>query len=158
MGAVTRPDRRPVSAAEIAALTRRLRALIEAGRDVDVEEREAFVADKEALLDRITRQHGENRNEPITAEYNDPADLQDEYPAGDPETVQAEAPASPIGGPWFTVDDEAPGGTRPLTKAELAEITARVQAIHDQTLAPDEEYDAPARYADDTSADEGWSR
>lgn len=45
------PDRPTVR--EIAALTVRLRRLTEAGADADDAEREAFLADKHALLDRI---------------------------------------------------------------------------------------------------------
>jgi hypothetical protein len=44
---------RPPSVAEIAALTRRLRALSAAGRTADPDERAAFLADKAALLARI---------------------------------------------------------------------------------------------------------
>lgn len=40
--------------AEIAAITRRLRELSARGRDVDAGERAGFLADKQALLDRIT--------------------------------------------------------------------------------------------------------
>lgn len=42
------------SIAEVAALTRRLRELSTAGRDVDPAERAAFLADKDALIARIT--------------------------------------------------------------------------------------------------------
>lgn len=48
------PDRpAPPSVAEIAALTARLRQLSTAGARADADERAAFLADKEALLDRI---------------------------------------------------------------------------------------------------------
>lgn len=49
-----RPDRRgSPSVAEIAALTARLRRLSDAGTRADDGDREAFLADKNALLDRI---------------------------------------------------------------------------------------------------------
>lgn len=48
------PDGGRPSVAEVAALTRRLRELSTPGRAVDPEERAAFLADKDALLARIT--------------------------------------------------------------------------------------------------------
>ena len=44
----------PPSIAEIAELTARLRRLSAAGRDADPGERAAFLADKDALIERIT--------------------------------------------------------------------------------------------------------
>jgi hypothetical protein len=49
-----RPDGARPSVAEIAALTRRLRELSTPGRAVDAGERAAFLADKDALIARIT--------------------------------------------------------------------------------------------------------
>jgi hypothetical protein len=56
---------RPPSIAEIAALTARLRALTKAGADVDPDERARFLADKDALLDRIAA------HEPPAADVDD---------------------------------------------------------------------------------------
>lgn len=66
------PDRRRVSAAEIADLTRRLRVLSEAGRDADARERAEFLADKRALLDRIT-DHDQHPNREETMSTDDQA-------------------------------------------------------------------------------------
>lgn len=52
-----RPDGARPSVAEIAALTRRLRELSAPGRAVDPGERAAFLADKDALIARITDTH-----------------------------------------------------------------------------------------------------
>ena len=52
-----RPDGAKPSVAEIAALTRRLRELSIPGRAVDPRERAAFLADKDALIARITDTH-----------------------------------------------------------------------------------------------------
>lgn len=54
---MTRPGSDRVSVAEVAALTARLRALSAAGADVDEGERDQFLADKRALLARITSGH-----------------------------------------------------------------------------------------------------
>ncbi|MDN5916084.1 MAG: hypothetical protein L0I76_13440 [Pseudonocardia sp.] len=160
-------DRRPVSAGEVAALTRRLRALSEAGRDADSAERAEFLADKRDLLDRITDQNDRDDHgsevETMTTEHPDPRRDEDERVRGDREAVWAEAPAAQIGGLWFTLDDDAPGGTRPLTETEYAEIAARVQATHDQALARDDEERGPSsRYAGDDGAGfddvQGWAR
>ncbi|MCW2899255.1 MAG: hypothetical protein JWO67_1520 [Streptosporangiaceae bacterium] len=52
MTSPTNPDR--PTAAEVAALTARLRSISERGRDVSAAERAAFLADKDALVARIT--------------------------------------------------------------------------------------------------------
>lgn len=64
---MTAPDPRRVSAAEVAALTRRLRALSDAGRDAGARERAEFLADKRALLDRIT-DHDRQREETMSTD------------------------------------------------------------------------------------------
>ena len=57
MATPTNPDRRrpgPPTVREVAELTARLRDLSTRGRDADPAERAAFLAEKQALLDRIT--------------------------------------------------------------------------------------------------------
>jgi len=72
---------------EIAALTARLRYLTASGRDVDAAERAAFLADKHALIERITaaaertRRHDRARERPSKGQWSaqarssDPAQL-----------------------------------------------------------------------------------
>lgn len=75
-----RPDRArdvEVSVAEIAELTARLRRLSDAGARADPDERAAFLADKQALLDRIAAEQADD-NEARRAELlraDDPTEI-----------------------------------------------------------------------------------
>lgn len=62
-----RPDGARPSVAEIAALTRRLRELSTPDQAVDPGERAAFLADKDALIARITDTHAATDTDPATA-------------------------------------------------------------------------------------------
>lgn len=59
--------------AEIADLTRRLRALSAAGRDADPAERAAFLADKDALLNRVPPAALTNDGQPSDLEADRPS-------------------------------------------------------------------------------------
>lgn len=53
-------------------------------------------------------------------------------PYGDQDRIADEAPAAPIGGMWFTADDSAPGGVRPLTEAEYRAVSDQVATGNEQ--------------------------
>lgn len=59
----------------------------------------------------------------------------DESGLDDRDRVFAESPVAPIGGMWFTLDESAPGGVRPLTEDELGAITAQVRATQAEAVA-----------------------
>ena len=56
---------------------------------------------------------------------------------GDRELVLDEVRGSFVGGMWFTPDEAAPDGVRPLTETELREITDRVRATQAEAIAQD---------------------
>ncbi|MBC3190930.1 hypothetical protein H7X46_07625 [Pseudonocardia sp. C8] len=79
---------------------------------------------------------------------------------GDQERVRDGGPVEPVGGMWFTLDQAAPGGMRPLSEAELRALTDRVRATQAEALA--QELDpAPPRPPDrghEAADDAGWDR
>lgn len=80
--------------------------------------------------------------------------------AGDRERVLTEGPATFIGGMWFTPDDDAPGGVRPLTEAELRRITDQVRATQADALAQDLDRPPDHRPAESQDVADGqeWDR
>ena len=100
--------------AEIADLTRRLRALSAAGRDADPAERAAFLADKDALLNRV----------PPAALTNDgqPSDLEADRPS---RACGRAGTHGPRPHPPGRADRRAPGGAHPPPSRDVGRCAGR---------------------------------
>ncbi|MCM3846326.1 hypothetical protein ND486_08990 [Pseudonocardia sp. DR1-2] len=67
----------------------------------------------------------------------------------------------PTGGMWFTPDDTAPGGVRPLTDTEIRRVSGLVRATQADAVTDDLDHrDPPAadRVTDSAADDGGWGR
>ena len=77
------------------------------------------------------------------------------------ERVLEECAPTAIGGMWFTPDEAAPGGTRPLTETELREVTDRVRATQAEAIAQDLD-PPPAEHrpgcVQNATDENGWER
>ncbi|RZT88791.1 hypothetical protein EV383_5738 [Pseudonocardia sediminis] len=65
------------------------------------------------------------------------------------------------GGMWFTPDETAPGGVRPLTDTEMRRVSDLVRATQAEAVADDLDHrdpPAPDRSTDSATDDGGWSR
>lgn len=66
-----------------------------------------------------------------------------------------------MGGMWFTPDETATGGVRPLTDTEMRRVSDLVRATQAEAVADDLDHPDPpaaARASDSAAADGGWNR
>lgn len=95
------------------------------------------------------------------AAVSDGARVADER--GDRERVLDEGPGSFVGGLWFTPDESAEGGVRPLTEAEVRRFsdlvrTSQAEAVADQIDTAETGASGRATSTDAESDGAGWGR
>jgi hypothetical protein len=103
-------------------------------------------AEAAATAATLTEHHDQEQND---HDQEDDVHTPDDRPAagsaepGDRERVLAEGPGASIGGMWFTPNEAAEGGVRPLTEAEVRRFSDLVRASQAEAVA-DQLADAPA--------------
>ncbi|MBN9794442.1 hypothetical protein DMP17_38545 [Pseudonocardia sp. TMWB2A] len=115
----------------------------------------AAPADEFGLVDdEVDRYRWGDRTEVVEVTARDDAERSDR------DRVLDEGPGSFVGGMWFTPDDTADGGVRPLTDAELRRCGDLVRATQAEAVA-DRITDAehpPARAAEPNDDGTEWTR
>lgn len=104
--------------------------------------------------DEVDRYRWGERSEVVEATARDDAERSDR------DCVLDEGPGSFVGGMWFTPDDTADGGVRPLTDAELRRVSDLVRATQAEAFADritDDER-PPARAAEPDDDGTEWTR
>ncbi|NWJ69162.1 hypothetical protein HX744_00925 [Pseudonocardia sp. ICBG1122] len=98
----------------------------------------AAAAEAAATAAALTEQHHQDQNDRDqeddvhTPEVGPAAEIEE---PGDRERVLAEGHGAFVGGMWFTPDDAAEGGVRPLTEAEVRRFSDLVRASQAEAVA-----------------------
>lgn len=126
-----------------------------------VHDARATAAEAAATAAALTEQHDRDQND---HDQEDDVHTSDDRPAGtaepgDRERVLAEGHGASVGGMWFTPDEAAEGGARPLTEAEVRRFSDQVRASQAEAVADQlDDAPAPSRAPSVDSDGTGWER
>lgn len=127
----------------------------------------ATAAEAAATAAAFTEQHHQDQNDRDQNDRDQEDDVHtpDDGPAaeieepGDRERVLAEGHGAFVGGMWFTPDEAAEGGVRPLTEAEVHRFSDLVRASQAEAVADQlDDAPAPGPFPSGDGDGTGWER